>query len=47
MFATLVSSRIFVSCLAGVDKNVKKYGIFMFIVIFNRGVLCQDIGRMS
>ena len=32
------------------EKNVKKYGnfmIFVIFVIFNRGVVCQDMGEMS
>ena len=33
-----------------VEKNVKKCEnvmIFVIFVIFNRGLLCQDIGKMS
>ena len=50
MFVTIVSSHTFVPCLVSVDKNIKKYGSFMIFVIlsfFNRGVLCQDIGKLS
>ena len=50
MFVSIVSVRIFVSCFVRVEKNVKKYEnlmIFVIFVIFNRGVLCQDIGKMS
>ena len=49
-FVTVVSLCIFVSCFVRVEKNVKKYGIlmtFVRFVIFNRGVLCQDTGKIS
>ena len=50
MFVTIVSVRIFVLSFARVEKNIKKYKKFIIVaifVIFNRGVLCPDIGKMS
>ena len=47
MFFTIVSVHISVSCFVRVKKNVKKYENLMFFVIFNGGVLCQDIGKKS
>ena len=50
MFVTIFSVRIIVSCFVRVEKIVKNYKNFMILVIFdilNRGVLCQDIGKMN
>ena len=50
MFVTGVSVSIFVSCFVRVEKNVKKYENLMILVIyviFNRGVLCQDLAKMN
>ena len=50
MFVTIVSARVFVSCFVRVEKNIKKYEnliIFLIFTTFNRGVLCQDIGKVS
>ena len=50
MFVAIVSVRILVSCFVRVKINVKKYEnliFFVIFVIFNGGVLCQDIGKMS
>ena len=50
MFMTIVSVRIFVSCFARVERNVKtneNLMVFVIFVIFKKGVLCQDICKMS
>ena len=39
-----------VLCFVRVEKNIKNYGnliIFVIIVIFDRGMLCQGVAKMS
>ena len=50
MFVTIDSARTFVSYLLRVEKIVKKYGNlmnFVIFAIFNRGVLCHEIDKIS
>jgi len=50
MFVRIDPVCIFVSCFVRVEKKVKKHEnlmIFVIFVIFNRSVLCQDIGKWA
>ena len=50
MLVSIVSVRFFVSCFVRVEKNVRKYEnlmIFVYFVIFNRGVPCVKIVQWS